>query len=137
MKQLPEETIDELVQQKLDGVDYSVIRARLADLGLSKDEIKDIILKVDERVLRAEVEQSRQRRSRSWYIAGLVLAVAGLLLSAGSNAGLILTGTPRWVVYTPFFAGILIMFYGRMQQRRQMDSSGSLSDRIRRKRPYK
>lgn len=137
MNQLPDETIEELVQQKLDGVDYSVIRTRLADMGLSQDEIRETILQVDERVLRAEVELGRKRRSRSWYIAGLVLAVAGLLLSAGSNAGMILTGTPRWMVYTPFFAGILIMFYGRMQQRRQLDSSGSQPDRIRRKRPYK
>ena len=129
--------MDELVQQKLDGESYSAIRSRLADMGLSGEEIREIILKVDERVLRAELEQSRQHRSRSWYIIGLVLAVAGLLLSAGSNAGMLLKGIPRWLVYSPFFAGILIMFYARMQQRRSADAKDTRSDRIRRKRPYK
>lgn len=137
MNPLPEETIDELVQQKLEGESYSVIRARLTDMGFSKDEIKAIILKVDDRVLQTEVELGRKRKFRSWYIAGLVLAVAGLLLSAGSNAGLILIATPRWLVYSPFFAGILMMFYGRMQQRKQIDNAVTRTDRIRRKRPFK
>lgn len=137
MDRLTEETLEELAMQKLQGDSYSVIRERLVEMGLSKEEIRDTIRLVDERVLRAEVEQGRQQRARSWYRVGLVLAVAGLIISIGSNSGLILSGIPRWLVYSPFFAGILMMTYGRLQQRKASAGGMERPGRIRNRRPYK
>ena len=90
MNKLSKETLEELVRQKLDGESYTVIRERLSEMGLSKEEISHTIREMDERVLRTEVELSRRRRAKSWYRTGLVIAVAGLLLSVGYNAGMIL-----------------------------------------------
>lgn len=137
MARLSENDIAELVREKLEGESYTQIRSKLAARGISEEEISSIIREVDEKVLRAEIEQGRRNRARSIYRIGLAVAIIGLLLSVGSNAGIILVDVPRWIVYSPFFAGILLMFYARMLQRKQIDPLASGSDRIRRKRPYK
>jgi hypothetical protein len=137
MENLPDSDIQELVQRKLDGESYSQIRTDLAERGLKDEEIKDVIREVDEQVLQAETGQRAQDHARRWYLTGLVIAIAGLILSIAFNGGYILTHLPPWLVYCPFLAGIVIMFYGRMLQRRKPSSTKKGSDRIRSKRPYK
>lgn len=137
MKEFSKDRLEELSVQKLEGRSYSEIRADLAANGLNSEEISKVIRQVDEIVLKAETEMKHSAKARQWHRAGLVLAVAGLLLSIAFNAGYILTGFPAWIVYSPFFAGILLMFYGRMQQRKQPGPYQKGPGRIRRKRPYK
>jgi hypothetical protein len=137
MEKLPESNIEELVEQKLNGVSYTQIRSQLAEKGLSDEEIKSIIREVDERVLRAEIEGGARERARSWYRIGLVIAVVGLILTIGINAGWMLKGTPRWIIYSPFFVGIILMYYGRRLQQKQTDPFDKGPGRIRKKRPYK
>ena len=137
MEKKPESNIEELIEQKLNGVSYTRIRSQLAEQGLSDEEIKSIIREVDERVLRAEIEGGARERARSWYRIGLVIAVVGLLLTIGINAGWMLKGTPRWIIYGPFFVGILLMYYGRRLQQKQSDPFDKGPGRIRKKRPYK
>ncbi len=137
MDKLPESTIEELARQKLEGRSYTEIRAHLAESGLSEDEVSEVIKLIDEKVLKSEIEQGYRDRSRSWNRIGLILAIVGLLLTIGSNAGIILKGVPRLLVYGPFFAGILLMIYGRMLQRKQSDPFEKGPGRIRSKRPYK
>ena len=81
MGNLPESTIERLVQQKLDGESYQQIRSQLAQSGLSEEEIKAIIRVVDERVLLAETGQREEDRARKWYRTGLVIAIVGLIIS--------------------------------------------------------
>ena len=137
MGKLPENIIEELVEQKLEGGSYSKIRLQLAERGHSEEEIKSIIREVDDRVLRAEIEDGARDRARSWNRIGLALAAVGLILTIGSNAGWILKGTPRWVVYSPFFAGILLMLYGRQLLQKRPDPFEKGPGRIRKRRPYK
>jgi len=137
MEKRHENTINELVRQKLEGDSYSQIRSRLTERGLSEEEIKSIIRAVDERVLRAEIDQGNREKAKSWYRIGLALAVTGLLLTIGTNAGWIFHGTPRWIIYSPFFTGILLMYYGRRLQQKQLDPFNRGPGRIRKKRPYK
>ncbi|MEN8226564.1 MAG: hypothetical protein ABFS38_00310 [Bacteroidota bacterium] len=137
MEKLSESIIEELVQQKLEGESYSRIRSGLAEQGFTDEEIRSSIRKIDERVLRAEIEQGSRNRAKSWYRIGLALAVAGLILTIGSNAGWMLKGIPGWVIYSPFFAGILIMYYGKRLQIKQSNPFEKGADRIRKKRPYK
>lgn len=137
MDKLPENTIEEFILQKLEGKSYSDIRARLTESGLSEEAVTEAIKEIDEKVLLAEIEQGHRDRSRSWNRIGLILAIVGLLLTIGSNAGIILKGAPRLLIYSPFFAGILLMIYGRMLQRKQSDPFNRGPGRIRSKRPYK
>ena len=137
MEELSENTLEELVVQKLEGASYSQIRSSLSDQGFSEDEIKSIIRQVDEKVLRAEIEQGNRDRAKSWNQVGIGLAVVGLVLTVGANAGWILNGTSRWVVYSPFFAGILLMLYGRSLQRKILDPFAKGPGNIRKRRPYK
>ncbi len=137
MGNLPESTIERLVQQKLDGESYQQIRSQLAQSGLSEEEIKAIIRVVDERVLLAETGQREEDRARKWYRTGLVIAIVGLIISIAFNAGYILTHLPPWLVYSLFLAGIAIMFYGRMLQRRKSTPFEKGPGRIRSKRPFK
>jgi hypothetical protein len=136
-EKLPEEQIEELIRQKLEGTSYSEIRVKLAEQGLSLEEIRSVIRRMDEKVLQAEVEGGSRLRARSWYRIGLGIAVIGLLLTVGNNSGVLLEDLPRWLVYAPFFIGILMMFYGRMLQRRQSDPLNQKFSKIRSKRPYK
>lgn len=130
-------SIEEFVLQKLEGKSYSDIRAQLRESGLSEQEVTSTIREIDKKVLHAEIEQGHKDQSRSWSWIGLILSIAGLLLTIGSNAGLILKGVPRLLVYSPFFAGILLMVYGRMLQRKTPDPFKTGPGRIRSKRPYK
>lgn len=137
MREISMEEIEQLSRQKLEGKSYSEIRANLASSGLSTEEVSKLIRQVDEIVLKAETEQKHSAKARQWHRIGMVLAVCGLLISIAFNVGFILTGFPPWLVYSPFFAGILIMFYGRMQQRKQPELYKKGPGRIRSKRPYK
>lgn len=137
MERIDESTLDELARLKLEGESYSEIRTRLFQSGHSDEEVRDAMRKIDEKVLRAEVEQGNTEKSKQWYRAGLLVAVAGLVLAITYNAGVILSGYSRILVYSPFFAGILIMFYGRMLQGKKSRPSQKGPGRIRSKRPYK
>ena len=126
-----------MVLQKLEGKSYSDIRAQLTESGSTEEEVIHAIKEIDKKVLQAEIEQGHRDQSRSWNRIGLILAIVGLLLTIGSNTGLILKDIPRLVVYGPFFAGILLMIYGKMLVRKTPDPFKNGPGRIRSKRPYK
>jgi hypothetical protein len=134
---LDESRLEELAREKMEGKSYSAIRKELADSGMPAEEISKLIRKVDERVLDETVHQGNKDRAGKWYRSGLILAIAGLILSILFNAGLFLAKLPAVLVYTPFFAGIVVMFYGRYLQRKPSGPSSPASGAIRRKRPYK
>ncbi|MCK5066284.1 MAG: hypothetical protein KAR16_02540 [Bacteroidales bacterium] len=133
----PNNRIEELAREKLEGKSYSRIREELRASGMVAEEVSRLIRQVDERVLSETVEQGERHRAQQWYQAGLILAVAGLILSIGYHAEMILTNLPSLAVYSPFIAGILLMFYGRMVQRKRPDPSPKGPGPIRKKRPYK
>ena len=132
-----EERIKELAREKLDGKSYGEIRTGLLRSGLSPEEVSSLIRQVDEKVLEAATGKSTKDKARQWYRAGFVLAVAGLIISIAFNAGIIFEKLPALAVYSPFIAGILVMFYGRMMQRRQPRIRDTSQGPIRRRRPYK
>lgn len=134
---LPESDIEELVREKLEGESYSKIRDRLRERGLTEQEIRDTIRKVDEKVLGAEMNQRHLGSTRQWYRVGLFIAALGLGLAFGATRGIILEDVPKWIVYAPFFAGIAMMLYGRYSQKKPPGDDGRGPGPIRRKRPYK
>lgn len=131
------ERMEKLVRQKLEGKSYTEIRAELKESGMSSEEIATLIREVDEKVLQEAVKEGIPDKSVQWHRAGLVLAVLGLLITIAFNVGIILKSFPQVVVYAPFIAGILLMFYGRMMQRRQPEKKKEGTGAIRRKRPFK
>jgi hypothetical protein len=88
-------------------------------------------------VLRDTATLGKPDRAQHWYRFGLILAVAGLLISIAFNAGILLERLPALLVYSPFIAGILLMFYGRFQQRKESTPENPSSGAIRKRRPYK
>lgn len=131
------ERIEELVRQKLEGRSYTEIRTELEESGLSSDEINTLLRKVDEKVLEEAVKEGIPDKAGQWHRIGLALAVLGLLLTIAFNLGAVLHGFPPLAVYSPFIAGILLMFYGRMVQRRKPEKKEEGTGAIRRKRPFK
>lgn len=132
-----ENRIEELSREKIEGKSYSTIREELAASGMSDGEIRSLIRQVDERVLSETVKLGSLDRAEQWYRVGLILAVIGLILSIAYNAGIILENLPALLIYSPFFAGILVMFYGRFQRKKQSAPSDNGTGAIRRRRPYK
>ena len=137
MDPINESAIEEFARMKLEGESYAEIRARLIRSGISEDELKEVMRKIDERVLREATEQVNLERSRQWYLAGIIIAVAGLILAIGFNAGIILADSSRVLAYSPFFLGIVIMLYGKKLKQGKKGSAVKDPGRIRRKRPYK
>lgn len=137
MSEFSMEELEALSRQKLEGKSYAEIRVELSESGLNQEEVRKVIRQVDEIVLKAETLQKHTEKTRQWNRAGLVLAVGGLIISIAYNAGFILSGWRPWIVYAPFIAGILLMFYGRMQGRKQPEPFKKGPGRIRSKRPYK
>ena len=132
-----ENRIEELVREKMEGKSYSTIRKELLGSGMSDEEISNLIRQVDERVLSETVKQGGLGRAQQWYRIGLILAVIGLILSIAYNAEIILENLPALLIYSPFFVGILVMFYGRYLQKKQSVPIDKGTGAIRRKRPYK
>lgn len=137
MKETSEERIRELAREKMGGKSYFTIRNELLASGMSGEEAKALIRLVDEEVLNETIKQAGPDRAQQWYRLGLILAVLGLLLTIAYNAGIILGALPALLVYSPFIAGILVMLYGRLLQRRQSSPDDSGTGAIRRRRPYK
>ena len=137
MSKVTESKIEELAREKMEGKSYSTIRDELSESGMADSEITNLIRQVDERVLCQTLKQASPDRAQQWYRSGLVLAVIGLILTIAFNAGIILKNLPAMVIYSPFFAGILVMAYGRYQQKKQSAPSETGMGAIRRKRPYK
>ena len=132
-----ESRIEELAREKMNGKSYSAIREELSEAGMPAEEINRLIRKVDERVLRDTATLGKPDRAQQWYRFGLILAVAGLLISIAYNAGILLVRLPALLVYSPFIAGILVMFYGRFLQRKESSPESPVSGAIRKRRPYK
>ena len=132
-----ESRIEELAREKMEGKSYSSIRNELAESGMNDGEISSLLRQVDERVLGETVKQGDRDRAQQWYRTGLILAVIGLILSIAYNSGIILAYLPALLIYSPFFAGILVMFYGRSLRKKQSASTDNGTGAIRRKRPYK
>jgi hypothetical protein len=137
MKGDPDKRIEELTREKLEGKSYSEMRKDLSASGMADEELSQLIRQVDERVLKANIEQGDRNRAQQWYRSGFILAAVGLLLSIGYNVGVMLTTLPSLAVYSPFVAGILLMFYGRMLQRKRPKPPEKGPGPIRMKRPYK
>ena len=137
MSKVTESKIEELAREKMEGKSYSTIRDELSESGMADSEITNLIRQVDERVLSQTIKEASPDRAQQWYRSGLVLAVIGLILTIAFNAGIILKNLPAMVIYSPFFAGILVMAYGRYQQKKQSAPSETGTGAIRRKRPYK
>ncbi len=137
MSKVTESKIEELAREKMEGKSYSTIRDELSESGMADSEIANLIRQVDERVLSQTIKQASPDRAQQWYRSGLILAVIGLILTIAFNAGIILKNLPAMVIYSPFLAGILVMAYGRYQQKKQSAPSETGTGAIRRKRPYK
>lgn len=137
MEKDQENRIEELARQKLGGKSYGEIRAELKSSGMSEKSINELIRQVDDKVLANAVSAGKVDMAQRWYRSGLILAVLGLALSIAFNAGLLLKAYPPLMVYAPFIAGILLMFYGKMLQRQKPDTKKEGPSPIRRKRPYK
>ncbi len=137
MSHVSESKIEELARERLGGKSYSTRRAALSESGMTDSEISSLIRKVDELVLSQTVKQASPDRAQQWYRSGLVVAVIGLILSIAFNAGIVLKNLPAMVIYSPFFAGILMMAYGRYQQKKQSAPPDSGTGAIRSRRPYK
>lgn len=137
MEDQKENRIEDLARQKLDGKSYNEIRSGLKESGLSQTEISKLIRQVDERVLEQELVGSKTDRANQIYGAGLALAIVGLLISIVFNIGILPVRLPALAAYTPFICGILLMFYGKLQKRKQMDVQPKGPGPIRRRRPFK
>jgi len=137
MNNTDEGRIEELARKKMAGTSYSTIRRELSESGFSDEEISSLIRKVDERVLKETTRQGRLGKGKQWYSFGLILAVAGLVLSVAYKAGFIFNSLPALLIYSPFFAGIFVMLYGRSMLRSQGAPDLKDPGAIRKRRPYK
>jgi len=137
MSTVSENRIKELVREKMEGKSYSTIREELSESGMTDREITNLFRQVDERVLSETMKQGDSNRAQQWYRSGMVLAVIGLILTIAYNAGIIFAYLPALLIYSPFIAGVLVMFYGRFLQRKRSSPSDPGTGAIRRKRPYK
>ena len=137
MNTVSENRIKELVREKMEGKSYSTIREELSESGMTDREITNLFRQVDERVLSETMKQGDSNRAQQWYRSGMVLAVIGLILTIAYNAGIIFAYLPALLIYSPFIAGVLVMFYGRFLQRKRSSPSDPGTGAIRRKRPYK
>ena len=131
------QSLEDLVRDKLEGKSYSVIRQELRDSGMEEEDIGRLIRQVDERVLQETVEEGRRQRTPQWYRLGLALALGGLLLTIAYKAGIVFPRVPALLIYSPFLAGVIMMSYGKMAEKKTSDPKPRKPGAIRKTRPYK
>lgn len=137
MSNLSESKIEELAREKIAGKSYSTIRKELLESGMAEEEISSLIRQVDQKVLSEATTLGDRKRAQQWYRAGFVLALVGLILTIAYNSGNLFENLPALVLYAPFFAGILVMIYGKAILRKQNPSTERDPGAIRKRRPYK
>lgn len=138
MRTFQEEEIDALVKAKMGGQSYNEIRAGLREEGMSEEDMRVLIRQVDARVLKEATQGKARQSSRTLYVTAWAIALAGLGLTLAYRRGMIPVELPALLLYSPFFLGIVLMFYAkRMQGKPRTEKKQEGTGAIRRQRPFK
>jgi len=100
--------IDEYVEKRKNGLDFSEIRKELKNLNLTSEEIRIIVREIDNQVINDELYKSKNTLVNEMKYIGLFLMLGGGFVTVASYFGLIDTNGYYVISYGPIIGGYLI-----------------------------
>ncbi len=101
-------------------MDFSQMRKELESKNIDADEINIVVRQVDKQVLRHQEVQTAHTLGKNIFYGGLVLALAGVVITVATLSGVFQLGNTYTIVvaYGPIGAGLAAAAYGRSQMNR-------------------
>lgn len=100
-------------------MEFSDLRSALENQGLESDEISVVFRQVDKKVTRTAQIREVNSNGKNLLYGGLVLAVAGFVLTIGTFTGLIDLKGIGILAYGPIASGIIMAMVGKFQMDRK------------------
>jgi len=108
-----QELIEYYYQRKLEGMDVTTIRKELEAKQVPDEQIRYIIIKIDERLFSSELNGITQKRQKEFLTIGYILLGIGLLFLLLKYTGIMNLHGYYILIYGPIIAGVLILLKGR------------------------
>lgn len=110
--------IRDYAEKKKKGIDYSIIRKELLAKGYSKEEISELIKKIDQIVLEEVNIKSTKMGTREVMIIGYILLLVGGFLTVASYYQWINLSGLYIFAWGPVIVGYFMIVMARRSKRR-------------------
>lgn len=131
MNQDIEHLIQVYFQKKLEGMDITAIRKELQEMRVPDDQIRRIIMKVDDLIMEEELRQISTQRKKEFNNIGSVLLLIGLLLLVLKYFGLVNLQGYYVLIYAPIIVGAVMIWRARGMDDKSSGLRGRQNKRIR------
>ncbi len=113
--------INNYLEKKRAGMDYTQIRKELHDRKFSDPDVKKIIQEIDNTILQEEFEKPDKKTSEKMRFAGWLFIAIGLIFISGRFTNIFFFRDNYLFSYGSLLIGIILLFYGyiRSNKRRQ------------------
>ena len=95
--------------KKIEGMDFSVIRAELRNRKLSAEDIKSIVCSIDDKLLQNIHSSNSRNETNGTMIIGALLVLGGTMLTFGTYTSWINLGDYYIISYGPILGGLGMM----------------------------
>jgi|YelNatPaOPRAMG01_1025707.scaffolds.fasta_scaffold19009_3 hypothetical protein len=127
--------IEHLIQvyfkKKLEGMDITAIRKELQEMQVPDDQIRRIIMKVDDLVVEEELRRISTQRKKEFNNIGTILLLIGLVLLLLKYLGLVNLQGYYVLIYAPIIAGAIMIWRARGMDDKSSGVRGKQNKRIR------
>ncbi|HQH41151.1 MAG TPA: hypothetical protein PLC81_07050 [Bacteroidales bacterium] len=127
--------IDKLIQtyfrKKREGMDITSIRKELQEMQVPDDQIRRIIMKVDDLVVEEELRQISTQRKKEFNNIGTILLLIGLVLLLLKYLKLVNLQGYYVLIYAPIIAGAVMIWRARGMDDHSSGMHGRQNKRIR------
>lgn len=112
-------TIKKYFEKIRDGeMELSGLREVLVSNGIETDEINVVIKQVDKRLIRNEIIAAENKRGKELFYVGIVVVVAGLLVTLLSFTSIMDLKGYGIITYGPICGGLVTAMIGKSKMNR-------------------
>lgn len=114
--------VQQYVEKKQNGTDYSVIRNELETKGYSNDEISNLIREVDKIILEGHSKTDSENKGGSIKLIGYLLMGIGGFLIVGTYLDWINLHGKYALMGTPLLIGYILVIISRVMGKKRIKS---------------
>lgn len=110
----------ELYFEKINSgeMDFSHLRKTLKSENYTAEEIEIIVKRLDRNLIRTAELKHYHSTGKNLFIGGLIIMIAGVLITVFTYTGIIDLGNIYIVAYGPILSGLLMAIIGKMKMNR-------------------
>jgi len=127
--------IEHLIQvyfrKKQEGMDITAIRKELQEMQVPDDQIRRIIMKIDDLIVEEELRRISAQRKKEFNNIGTILLLIGLVLLILKYLGLVNLQGYYVFIYAPIIVGAVMIWRARGMDDKSSAMRGKQNKRIR------